>query len=306
MPCFHPLTGWRVRTGRLPNGKWPITFSAKDGFLDLPVTVPCGRCLGCRLERSRQWALRCVHEAMLHDANSFITLTYAPEYLPPFGSLDPEALRNFWKRLRYYLGGDKVRYYACGEYGSRLSRPHYHAICFGCGFPDKELFKVRRGVRYYVSPLLQRAWPFGFSLIGEVTFESAAYVARYCLKKMTGDRVEEYYGNRLPEFSTMSRKPGIAHDWIEKYWADVYPHDYCIVRNGTKCRPPRYYDNVFEMIDEEEYQQVIAARRRRAALAQADPDNSPRRMAVKEAIQENRASKLIRPLEAVTLDEVLS
>lgn len=304
MPCFHPLTGWRVRTGRLANGKWPITFSAQDGFLDLPVTVPCGRCLGCRLERSRQWAIRCTHEAMLHVHNSFITLTYAPEFLPPTGTLWPKDLTDFWKRLRYYLDGQKVRYYACGEYGSKLKRPHYHALCFGYDFPDKELFQVRRGVRYYISPLLRRVWPFGFSLIGEVTFESAAYVARYCLKKQYGDKASDYYNGLIPEFATMSRKPGIGREWIEKYYKDVYPHDYVIVRNGVKSKPPRYYDNVFEMLDEEEWQEVRAARFRRAFLAQADPDNSPSRMQVKEEIQQKRAAKLVRPLEAVDLKEL--
>ena len=218
------------------------------------INLPCGRCIGCRLERSRQWALRCVLEAKSHEENCFITLTYNDEHLPKNLSLLPRDLTLFFKRLRKSLGDKKIRYFACGEYGEKNKRPHYHAIIFGHDFKDRQcMFNADTFSAVGVSVELADLWPFGFSSVGDMTFESAAYVARYCLKKYYGDpaKVKEHYGDRVPEFVVMSRHPGIAANWFDKYGlSDVAPYDQCICR-GKVCKPPRYFDKLLEKIDEE-------------------------------------------------------
>lgn len=157
------------------------------------VQLPCGQCIGCRLDYSLHWAVRCMHEAQMHDENCFLTLTYSDEHVPSSGSLDKGALQKFWKRLRKRFPERRIRYFACGEYGERLHRPHYHACVFGFDFPDRELFMMREGIPLYTSEALAQCWPFGFCSIGDVTFESAAYVARYACKKITGEAASRHY-----------------------------------------------------------------------------------------------------------------
>lgn len=293
MPCYSPLKGYRSRYVN-ESGKRSIVFSAKEGYLDLPVEVACGQCIGCRLERSRQWAIRCVHEASLHDENCFITLTYDNEHLPPDGSLKVEDFQKFMKRLRKHFNGERIRYYHCGEYGDRTNRPHYHALLFGIDFRDKSLFRISpSGEKLYRSPTLERLWPFGYSTIGNVTFESAAYVARYIMKKVTGEKAEEHYQGRTPEYTTMSRRPGIAAGWYEKYKDDVYPRDEVIMR-GKPMRPPKFYDRLYEIDDEVGYE-LVKARRKAEAKKYAD-NQTPERLRVREAVKKAQISRLVRPL----------
>lgn len=297
MPCYHPVDAWRSKSGRDPrSGKWPITFNPAQGYLDMPVKVPCGQCIGCRLERSRQWALRCVHEASLYEHNCFVTLTYNDKCLPPGGTLVKRDHQLFLKRLRKYLEPEKIRYYMCGEYGEQLQRPHYHFILFNCDFKDKQLFKLNNGFPLYTSKTLELLWPFGFSTIGNVTFETCAYTARYVLKKINGDIAEDHYKGRLPEYTCMSRRPGIAHDWVEKYEDDVYPHDYVVIRNGIKCRPPRYYDKLYDLDHPDVFRGVKARRKYKASKS---PDGTYERLHVRETVQLAKLKKLIRPYENI-------
>lgn len=304
MTCYHPLQAWRSKF-HSDNGSWPITFDRSQAFTDMPVTVPCGQCIGCRLDRSRQWAMRCVNEAQLHDSSCFITLTYDNEHLPDDGSLNLEDITKFLKRLRFAIQPRKFRYFQCGEYGELLSRPHHHAIIFGFDFPDRWLFSVRDGVRLYRSPLLERLWPFGFSTIGDVTFESCAYVARYVTKKITGERAEDHYQGRKPEFITMSRRPGIGHDWCERFVSDVYPRDLMVIRDSIKCRPPRYYDSIYDQIDPDGFKRVQSNRRRQISKLESSGELSIERMKVKEALKLLQFEKLVRPLENGVSDENL-
>lgn len=271
MSCFAPLTGYRSRSVNA-SGKRSIVFSVREGFVDLPVSVPCGQCDGCRLERSRQWAVRCLHEASLYERNCFITLTYADVHLPSDGSLDKSAFQKFMKRLRKRFPAERIRYYHCGEYGELYGRPHYHACLFNFDFPDKALWTMRKGLPAWRSAVLEELWPFGNSEIGSVTFESAAYVARYIMKKVLGDSADAHY-RRLcletgelmpvePEYTTMSRRPGIGQPWLEKYMADVYPADSVLVR-GKLCKPPRYYDGKYEVVDAAGARRVALKRERR-------------------------------------------
>jgi hypothetical protein len=250
MPCYRPLLGHRgLKTSE--NGKRPISFDIHEAFQDLPVMVPCGKCIGCKTDKAREWAARCYHESKLHKENYFLTLTYREENLPPGGTLVKEDLQKFFKRLREANPDEKIRYYACGEYGAEGTRPHYHVLLFGHGFsrpshnnPDTDLSLYRRnqpGQSLYTSKSLEKLWPHGFSTVGEFSQHTAMYVAKYAIKKITGIEAAAHYNGRLPEFAVMSLKPGIGHDWIQKYTNDVYMKDYFTIK-GQKMRPPKYYD----------------------------------------------------------------
>ena len=323
MPCYKPLTAWRT-SERTANGKSGITFDKNNAVMPGdPLALPCGQCIGCRLKRSREWALRCVHEASLHEDNCFVTLTFNPEHLarrkPKIGpvtkpelrtdahemSLDKAEFPKFMKRLRKELGYGKIRYFHCGEYGTNYHRPHYHAILFGIDFRDKEFLTVRNGNILYRSPTLEKLWPYGYSSIGSVTWESAAYVARYCLKKATGlEALDEYYvpddetGELVQvletEYTTMSRRPGIAAGWFEKYYSDVYPSDF-ITHNGKKYPAPKFYDKLLERMELYDLE-VIKDERKQSAKKHAD-NNTPERLAVREKVQQHKVGMLPRNLD---------
>lgn len=303
MPCFYPLRGYRANSPNA-NGKFPVVFNFQAGFADQPISLPCGQCIGCRLERSRQWALRCVHESKMHDENMFITLTYADENLPENGSLRVEDWQLFAKRMRdhvRYHYKRKFKFYHCGEYGDRYGRPHYHAIIFGFDFPDKKYKRVNsNGDRIYVSETLTKLWGYGQCEIGSVTYQSAAYVARYILKKITGEDAVAYYGDRKPEYTTMSN--GIGKKWFEKYGRDVFPNDF-VVHDGKKHRVPRFYDNLYELMPHD-IPSVLAMTakmrlkvKRKKAGAKHAADNTPERRRTREKVQLERLKKLKREVE---------
>lgn len=303
MPCYHPLVGYRSRE-LSANGKRKIVFNIKYAIDDGEVTVSCGQCLGCRLERSRQWAVRCMHEAQMHEDNTFITLTYNEDNLPYPPSLNVKHYQDFMKRFRKKYSDHTIRFYHCGEYGEENQRPHYHAIIFGFDFPDKEFFKKSfSGDNYYTSDSLNKLWGKGFCIIGDVTFESAAYVARYIMKKVNGEKAEEHYKcvdpesgelfDIKPEYTTMSRRPGIGKSWYDKYKSDVYPSDFVVVR-GKKMRPPRYYDDLLMNEQGEEHDFIKYQRELKANTHLAE--QTPERLAVKEAVKKAQVSKLKREI----------
>ena len=292
------MQGYRSRA----DGK-TIVFNPTHGWVDRPLTIPCGQCVGCRLERSRQWAVRCVHEASLHEDNCFITLTYNNESLPEDGSLNKKHFQDFMKRLRKKYKNKKIRYYHCGEYGDKNFRPHYHAIIFGLEFDDQKLFTVNNGEKLYTSEKLEKLWPFGFSTIGTVTFESAAYVARYVMKKVNGKNAKDHYEridpdtgeiyNLVPEYNTMSRRPGIASGWFDKYKDDVYPSDNIHLRDKT-FRPPKFYDKMYEHLMPNEMEKI--KKQRMINMQKHATDNTADRLAVKEQVKNAQLNKLIRSI----------
>nr|QJB18952.1 MAG: replication initiator protein [Microvirus sp.] len=259
----------------------PITVN-KRGYVDLRVQVPCGQCIGCRVDRTQDWTVRITHEASLHDLNVFVTLTYDDGHLPANGSLVKKDFQDFMKRLRKRTAF-KVRYFAVGEYGDQLERPHYHAILFGVDFSDKRPHsKNDQGDQLYTSELLDDLWGKGHSFLGSVSVESAAYVAKYCIKKVNGSMAAGHYGSKVPEFAVMSLKPGIGSGWFEKYQADVYPSDF-IVLKGRKRSPPRFYD---ERIDPDQLKLIKANRLTRAAKHRKD--QTPERLEARRACLEAR------------------
>lgn len=257
MPCYHRLTGYRSRHVNKATGKRSIVFNLREGYSDLEVSLPCGSCIGCRLEKSRQMAIRCTHEAKMYQENCFVTLTYDKVNLPG-PSLDLNAPVKFMKDLRYRFGSG-IRSYGCGEYGEKFGRPHFHLCLFNFDFPNQYPVPSKGKDQLFGSEDLAELWPYGFHTIGRITFESAAYVARYVTKKITGVRRAaghyEYVDEsgeikeRVPEQPvSVSRMPGIGKPWFDLYYQDVYPSDFVVLR-GKKLRPPVYYDRLYEKIN---------------------------------------------------------
>lgn len=297
MPCRAPLEA----VGR--NGEKPIIYprgqrprNLSEGYEALELQ--CGQCRGCKLEKSRVWGARIAHEcAWLWEEYNlpsvFITLTYSEKHLPIGGSLVPKHVQDFIKRLRRRIEPNKIRHYCSGEYGTQcqkheihdcvlcgpIQRPHYHGIIMGFGFPDRQPVGQRDGLTVYESELLSQLWEYGFHEIGSASFESAAYCARYVMKKQTGKPVDKGHYTRYdpwmdrwydvdPEFAIMSTghtckkhrgmdyqqdcencSRGIGTDWAYKYLADMYPRDELpIPGRGSYGIPPKYYDQLYERI----------------------------------------------------------
>lgn len=325
MPCFYPVTAWKSREKNPHSGKSYMAHNTiQVGRLSRSKNIsfdeiqrPCGNCIGCRRKKSGEWAARCYHEASLFKQNTFITLTLDDLHLPDDLSLDHRMWQLFMKRLRKKFTGFEpvtnpktgeitypIRNYMCGEYGEKLGRPHYHAAIFNFDFPDKIPWrKTKQGHQTYISPILKELWPYGYHEIGDVTFESAAYIARYIMQKINGKPAADHYSwvdangqiiNRKPEYNKMSLKPGIARNWFEKFKNDVYPSDEVIIR-GRKYAPPKYYDKLYE-ISQPEHMEEIKWKRELSAKKHLD-DNTKARLAVKEQVAQSRLNNLPRTLK---------
>lgn len=290
MACNAPLVAWKKRD-RTALGVRAVTFRLSEGYSDLPVNVPCGKCAGCRMGKAREWAVRCTHEAAMWKENVFVTLTYDNEHVPKCGQLETlrkEDFVNFMKRLRKVKEG--VRFLQAGEYG-RLGRPHHHVLLFNCDFEDKTLWRTSAKYRVYRSRILEELWSKGHVEFGSVTFESAGYVAKYTLKK---DSVA--LAGRVPEYLTMSRggrkAGGIGKGWIDKFYSDVYPNDELVLAGGKVMKPPRYYDDQVVLVDPE-LMKVIKQRREDEL---SDEIKSGLRLVAREAILRSRLKDLKREL----------
>jgi hypothetical protein len=316
MKCTKPLFAYFDKKKQVVFNK-PYAFA--KGF-----NLPCGQCLECKLKRTHQWAVRCVHEAQMHEENCFITLTFNDYELVMRDqvSIDVKDFQNFMKKLRNSTF-KKIRFFHCGEYGEKFMRPHYHAILFGYDFPDKILFADKgKNHKIYTSQKLQELWPYGFSTVGDVTFDSAAYVARYTTKKINGDLAEDHYktedGRTLtPEYCTMSRgnnlptsdprhTRGIGYTWFKKYQSDVYPHDYCEI-DGKKIPPPRYYDELLKGDPEKPSQAYLDLKEKRLKDMEAPLDalDDPRWVDLKR-IEDVRNYKFQRKKRELELDNSFS
>lgn len=238
-----------------------------------------------------------MHEASLYERNCSITLTYGDEYLEGL-SLVHRDFQKFMKRLRKRCSG--VRFFMCGEYGEKFSRPHFHACLFNCDFDDRVYsHKSPAGFKLYRSDLLSKLWPFGIALIGELTFESAAYAARYVMKKVGSDgSVREIINpetgevfSRAHEYCQMSRRPGIGTDWFRLYWPEVVREGQVVV-NGVKCSAPKFYRR--RMRDLLAYDDVRRAEFEAGLSRMADQTSE--RLAVRECVAKARISRLKRSI----------
>lgn len=341
MGCFAPLPATQFH-GRKQLTVWKRSEVRKPTPPDIgrDLKLPCSNCIGCRLDRSKQNAVRLMCEAQLHKKCSFITLTLNDEtlrarrqewepavpYIPPFeepqgrdvnahstlaygyastrlDSLSKRDLQLFMKRLRFELStrepSTRVRFYGVGEYGGLTGRPHYHIALFGEDFSDDRIYWRTSGDhRCYRSSRLEKLWSIdgnklGNCEIGDLTIDSAAYIASYVMKKVNGKMAHEHYRRELPngeifwltpEFALMSRGGrrgrGLAAEWFSKYNNDVYPLDK-VVFDGKQLKPPRYFDKLLADYDPPKME-YIRMMREHAAKELAE-DNTPARLADKEA-----------------------
>lgn len=296
MPCFRPLFAYPGPPGAKDRR---FVFSANKSYEGARATqFKCGRCIGCRLDKSRDWMVRIVHESKMHDSSLFMTPTYSKENLPADMSVSMLDHQNFIRRLQTHFEFN-VRYFGVGEYGGKLLRPHYHTIGFGIDFPDlKPWKKTGPGLVVYRSEILEGIWGLGHILVGRVTPQSAGYCARYSLKKVYGEQAADAY-RRVnpetgetwqvrPEFVVMSKRPGLGDSWFQKFGRDAFPSDFLIV-DGRKVAVPVYYKR---KLDEMQALRVVARRKEQARGHAADATDW--RLVVREQCQELRARQLIR------------
>lgn len=297
MPCYQPLGGFQLPSGR-------ITKQYRPGRPYLEV--PCGICIGCRIDKSRDWALRCIHEAQCHDENSFLTLTYADKHIPEGSSLSPRDLQLFVKRLRKSLEPKAIRFFACGEYGEKTQRPHYHLCLFGHAFREDRYFWKKTGKSdIYRSPALERIWPYGHSSVGELTHQSAGYTARYVMKKIVGQAADEHYETvdtetgeiftREREFLRASRNPGIGYDWYQRYKGDLYPKDY-VTHDGEKRSVPKYYDRLYAEENPTAFEEIRAKRIEKAKEESRQANQTPERLKARREFKERQVARLKREI----------
>lgn len=285
MSCYDPLRAWQKGTAA------PV-FSCPVGGGYRVLELPCGVCVGCRLQRSRETAIRCMHEASLHEENVFATLTYAPQNLPADLGLNYRHIQLFLKRLRKAILPELIRFYVCGEYGDRTSRPHYHALLFGLSLPDRRFYKVAKsGDHLFTSKFLDEQWKLGGCIVGDVSFESAAYCARYIMKKQLGSQTtdsREIFNpetgevfKRSHEFCRQSLKPGLGSGFFLKYPREMLVRN-SVVHDAQEIPIPKYYLKLLERISPL-YVAELKAERRELADRHFD-DNFPKRLRVKEAV----------------------
>lgn len=328
MSCYHPLKAFTV--GYKPDGKKILKITGLDAHHiesrgdgkwqpvcheDITpgwtscfeyIEIPCGKCIGCRIDYSRQWANRCMLELQYHNEAWFVTLTYDEDHVPRSAYCIDEStgeaaealtlckrdLQLFFKRLRKAFPNDHIRYFCSGEYGDTSCRPHYHCIIFGLHLcdtvPDG---KSDQGHQYFTSASLDRCWyavprsnpnlpasKIGIVKCAPVTWETCAYTARYVVKKVNGPMAEFYDEFNLePEFAVMSRKPGIARQYFDEHKDYIYKYDQINVSTDTKgltFRPPHYFDRLYDLDDPEasasvkEQRRIMAVALEEAKLAQ--------------------------------------
>lgn len=247
-----------------------------------------------------------MHEAKCHDANCFLTLTYDNDHLPDDYSLSLDDYQRFLKRLRDAIGGG-IRFVGCGEYGDQGRRPHYHFLIFGYDFPDRKVWRRTQSGKYnFRSEQLEKLWTDGHAEVGLFSPEAAGYVARYTLKKVSPEYARETGRYRVvhpltgqlveqrPEFATMSKRPAIGRTWFERFHRDAFPSDF-LVLNGQKLPVPKYYR---KLLAENQEIDALTLKAKRVAKARARADNNtPDRLAVREAVQSHRVALLKRDLE---------
>ena len=307
MPCYSPLKGYRASNGG-------IVFKREKSLNGQSFEVPCGKCIGCRLDYSRDWAVRCKHEARMNEKNMFITLTYNNENLPENGTLVKKDFQDFMKRLRKTTD-NKIKYFHCGEYGEKTKRPHYHALIFNYEMEDKIPWVNRNGNQTYISEDLTRIWSKGITEIGQVTWKSAAYCARYITKKVYGEEAEKHYASEIqinkktgemtviktlqPEYTTCSnRGGGIGRSWYEKYKSDIWNNGCVTIIDGErpfKCSVPRYYTEILKKEQPEKYEKFKS---KQLEFAKQNRDNNTSHMLkMREKYAQKRAKKLVRKIE---------
>lgn len=278
--------------------------------------VPCGQCIECRLAKSREWANRIICESVLSRNNMFLTLTYDDKHLPKgrgsFATLVPDHLKKFCKDLRryceYHFNHTGIRFYGAGEYGSTSLRPHYHICLFN--LPDdlirQNIYykKSFNGDLYFNNPILEQIWDRGYAVAADLCYKSAAYVARYTVKKISGKAAADHYAilGIEPEFARMSRRPGIGRDFFEKHKDEIYETDSLYLPSVGKQSPSKYFDKLYALENPEVMESIRGTRvmtaelQEQYKLSKTDLDYDSY-MKVEQEDLMNRIKKLVRPLD---------
>lgn len=338
MTCYHPLhafqDGVNLKSGK-PNYKitsnkvksvmfdpdtnhWYMSEDPNKYLNNEYIDIPCSKCIGCRLDYSRSWATRCMLEAQYFTRSMFLTITYDDVHVPHSSydvpetgeikdilTLSPRDFTLFMKRLRYYYSekfNKELRYFACGEYGSTSLRPHYHVIVFGLDLDDLiEVKKSRSGFPLYQSDLVDKAWNKGYVLLSDNNWQTAAYTARYIMKKQKGEDAyiyEEF--NIEPEFVRMSRMPGIGRQYYDDHKHEIYKNDEIIFNDGMTVKPPKYFDDLYSKEYPELFEQVREKRIQAAKISDSTKEvlygDKYLRLEREEVNKKKSISKLVREL----------
>lgn len=284
MPCYNPIVAFKdYDSGLTDNGKFMYRLNGRydPDYLSLAprgdvIKIPCGKCLGCRLDYSRRWADRMYLEFLSTGEKAiFVTLTYDDDHIPGVFDSETGELLNyslckrdgqlFFKSLRKAFYPRTLRYYLCGEYGGRTRRPHMHCIIFGLDLREDFPLRDYRGHNdlgqcYFSSPILSKIWKNGFHCISDVSYKTMAYVSRYVMKKVY--HLEEP-DDAEPEFCTMSRRPGIGAYYFEQH-PDICSKDHIYFNDGStnyKISVPKYFLKKMQLIDPEGYDKLMSQKR---------------------------------------------
>lgn len=240
------------------------------------MKIPCGKCIGCKFDYTKQWSDRMIMELADNDGKGiFITLTYNNENVPfavdehglPVSlTLQKRDFQLFLKRLRKHFSEKSIRFFACGEYGGRTLRPHYHAIIYGLSlsdFPDLSVHGMNElNQLYFISPLLAKIWSNGFALLSDVSYKTCAYVARYNVKKAYGDNVKPH---ELAEdsFVLMSRRPGIASRFYENhpFFFETMSAYFSDSNGSVRVSCPSYFLKRLSLDSPDFYDKIVRERR---------------------------------------------
>lgn len=306
MACYSPLKGFkRADGGWTPSRKYSPSCE--------PMTVPCGKCLGCRARRRSDWAIRLVHEATLHERNCFWTVTYRDEDLPPYGSVRMADVSAAIKRLRDRVKPVRFRFMAKTEYAPLTMRPHAHGVFLGLDFEDRQLMRTTKsGKPSYVSQLFTEVWGLGHAEVSDLTLQSCAYVANHNVDKMGSGLPDSAYqrldenGNIVElerESIRVSNRPGIGRGWADQFLSDCYPSNF-VVRNGSKLPVPKYYKEMLRGSfmrpgsdrdnDIDDFAVVSALAREHMQKPSVIADSTPERLAVREEVLHHRLKRLTR------------
>lgn len=345
MTCYHPLIRVEDRSKRIraKDGHYynkayivsPENFELEN-IANMAYTkreqIPCGECIGCRLEYAKEWATRGFLESLYWDQNYFITLTYDDDNIHMHdyvedeegftytnngewgGTLVPKQLQDFIKRIRIYMdrnhGNKNIRYMACGEYGGETQRPHYHIIFFNLQLPTETFYQPRiiNKNMYYQNYIIEKCWKFGFSNVCPSNWNTMNYVARYITKKVNGSQADKHYAElgQEKEFFRVSLKPGIGEQYYRDHWKEIYRDDkvYIINRAGSVAvQPPKYFDELLKREHPEEYERVRRKRKMRGKDSAWIKDSQTslsrsERLLIEERSQDEKTQRLIRAYEA--------
>lgn len=291
MSCYRPYIGFP--DGFTDQGKVKYRLRPFQVCVDIDkelslnegaITIPCGHCIGCQLDKSLDWAARLSMELKYHDSAYFVTLTYNDKFVPRRKyvdhmtgevfealSLQKKDFQNFMKRLRYYFPEDDIRFFCAGEYGTKTMRPHYHAIIFGLHLDDLKPYKKSpHGFQYYTSDRLDRVWSvqqfgtdhsLGYAVVADVSFETCAYTARYVTKKLYGKASEFYKMCNIEEpWCLMSRRPGIGMQYLLDHPNSI-ANDSIVLSQGRKVKNPRYFMRKLELTDPDVFAKIKESRK---------------------------------------------